>query len=945
MALTKEQATQVFKEAVAQGKTDVANEMAAYIKGSTATTQPTVDPNVMVESQAKRQEEMSALDWLRETAKTGVTEGIAGLSGLAQAAVLDPLSKMTGVELGRSAQTADMGFLESLSTTFKENQDTAQALLQDYGVFDKNKYTEQELRQADPTGGLATAGIRAAADPTSYIGAPLKATQLGLRGVESVLAGSLADVGGQVGAEFSPEMSMVGALVAGGAVPTLTAAPRQKALSAGAQKASELIDKVDEIKQARKLSAEDFEMSYAGRTANNLLKSVAEETGVENIDKIVKDFDGIKEVVGVENFPLITTLSENSALRSKFNEVARRSPELRAKVRSEMEGLVTAIENKSDELFGGRDLSIVGTEVNERLVKEAAKATQTAYDLESKLAELGARVEPTSKEALGNQIRGLVNSKATAVRQSLRPEYQKVIGDATKANARLPAEGTEAIYKFVVANNMRDIFGKTSEIDKKIMGILKPKTVTKTAPVDPLGIRRAATEVTEKVYRPISFENVDSLKQEINRLQRTTKDAKTLMKLNQLEDVVNTQRQKIPGDFNERLKAVDALYYERMGIPFDNNTIKDLNAKKYAEQVAPVLLNNTSSAKQFISTIGPDAYPVLRNTIMSKLYEVAIKPDGTINQAVLDTNIKKYAEVIDLVPDLRTTLDDISATNSSELRAYKAAVDQVKDTQDAMKTAQILADNPNLEITFNNVAKSLDKPAEYQKWVKQVQMLDPASKELLTNRLRREVIAQATTAQGGAIKYLTDPNNRPVLTRIMGNQYMEDLQAMAKLSDAINKTDVDRINVFPQKGELDEMKQRFGVAAPQVFSVVRDRIMSVTQKVMVLLSKSNSARMEAATDRKLMELFLDPEGLSKLAKVARKAEKSNYSVDIAKHANDMRRIMSERVVGFNISAIAREESRKKAEEEKQVQPTDLGLGFGTPIQVNQSTQAVQQGRQ
>lgn len=926
MELTKEQATKVFQEAVSQGKTDVANEMASYIKSFDG---PTVDPNTMVESKSRREEDMSGLDWLRETAKTGVTEGIAGLSGLAQASVLDPLSKLTGVELGRSAQTADMSFMESLSSTFQENQDTAQALLQDYGIFDANKYTEQELRAADPTGGLATSGVRAAADFTSYLGAPLKAGQLGLRAIESVLGGAAADIGGRIGGEFSPEAGMAGSLLAGGAVPTLTAAPRQKVFTAGSEKASQLLSKVDEIKQARKLSAEDFEMSYAGRTARNLLKSVAEEAGAENIEQIVKDFDGIKDIVGVEQYPLIVALSENSALRSKFNEVARRSPELRAKVRSEMETLVTAIENKSDELFGGRNLSIVGTQVDENLVKEAAKATQTVYDLDNKLAKTAARIEPTSKEALGTQIRNLIDAKSTAVRKSLGPEYQKVINEATQAGAVLPADGTEAIYKFVVANNMRDIFGKTSEIDKKIMGYLKPKTVTKTTPPDPLAIRRTAQEVTEQVYRPISFENVDSLKSEINRLQRTTKDATAQMKLRQLEDIVNQQRQKIPGDFNARLQAVDKLYYERMGIPFDNNTIKDLSAKKYAEQVAPVLLRNPSAAKQFISTIGPESYPVLRNTVMSKLYESAVDPTGRIKPGVLEANIKKYEEVIDLVPDLRQTLDDISASNSSELRAYNAAVNQVNETEQAVKAAKVLAENPNLEITFKNVAGNLGNPKEYQKFLKQLQMLDPKSKELITNRMRREVIAQAVQKDGGAVKYLTDPNNATVLNAVMGNQYMKDLKAMAKLSDALSKTDVDKINVFPQKGELDEMKQRFGVTAPQTFSVLRDRIMSVTQKVMVLASKSNSSRMEAATDRKLMELFLDPEGLNKLANIARKAEKQNYNVDVAKHMNDMRRVMSERVVGFNVSALAREESRKKAEEEKVETPIDMSnLGFG-----------------
>ena len=51
-----------------------------------------------------------------------------------------------------------------------------------------------------------------------------------------------------------------------------------------------------------------------------------------------------------------------------------------------------------------------------------------------------------------------------------------------------------------------------------------------------------------------------------------------------LEDVLTNARNQIPGNFSDRLKEADRMYYEKIGIPFSAQGIRDIDAKQIFEK-------------------------------------------------------------------------------------------------------------------------------------------------------------------------------------------------------------------------------------------------------------------------------------------------------------------------------------------------------------------------
>ena len=881
---------------------------------------PEIDPEAMVKSQAK----IGPGTFIKEAMKQGVTETPAFLAAVPEALY----GKVTG----------QGDFLPQLGQNFKRNQEAAQGFLQDMGIFDEPKYSEAQLRAADPSGGYLYSGTKALADPLAVAGplvkgglattkaftagspmASVTADALGTLGrtsqasLTSGVAGVTGEMGGQIGQQLGGDVGgLTGALVGGAVAPSITAPISSGVVDAtvsatkGAKKAVTGIKSGDASK-------------YSSKVAQNLLKDIAVESkGADNIENIVKEFDKISNIVGAENYPLIVALSDNQTLMAAFQKTLRGASgaKLRAQLDDELVRLKDTLENKSEELFGSRNLDLVNTEVNLDIKNAAAKADEQVVKIEERLAGLGDRFKEAKDADVGSKIQNLINLKATKVRESLSPKYEEVISAAVDAGATLPPKGTEAIYKFVVQNNLRDIFGKTTAVDKQIMSLLKPKKVVKEPSPIIIPGQPPAKAVETTVYPEITFNNVDSLKRRINELQRNNKNNSDVMrKLNQLEEVVDAQRELIPGGFSDQLRAVDKLFYERMGIPFDNKSIKDLNTKGYVEQVAPVLLTKPSATRQFLETVGPEGQNVVKTTVMSKLYETSVKPDGTIDQKALERNIKKYSEVISQVDGFQDELTDIAARNGFDVVSYKAAIDQRNLAQTDLKAAELLKSRPNLAISFKNAATNLDDPAALGKFREQQRLLDADTQKLMDNRLRREVISQALN-KGNALEYLTDPNNRAALTEIMGGKYTNQLQAMAKLSDAIKRADPENTTVFNVEGKFDPLFRKLGVSSEQTFSVVRDRIMSIEQKMAVLLSKANAARMRTAEENALMEVFLDPEGLPKLLAAARESKvSSNNPEGIKKFLSKARTIAGTKLVQYSNGALAREVSRQQAQDE------------------------------
>jgi hypothetical protein len=716
-------------------------------------------------------------------------------------------------------------------------------------------------------------GARMLSDPLGYLGvgpavkttsklsdwAAQAATNVTARATSLFGLGATAETGGILGEQVEKRLGGTGET--GRAIGTVSTAlagiPSAAAVEQSIKGVTNVAKQIYDKYRLVKTDPASANEAYASGAAKRLLEKIASDLPTnQKIEDIVTEFNRIGDVVSKDQIPLMVAMSDNAIVKSQVQKLAKENPQFRQRVESELQNLASAIDQRSELLFGPRYAAVQPQGINLR------PAQKRIESIDEQIENLSSKFIPTERqETIGKAIENLVEARRKTVAAEIKPVYQSIINDATAANAQLPAEQVESIYRFVEQNNLRDIFGRNTPIDRQIISKLAPEKVDE-----------------EEVFKPLSFENVDSLKRAINEFQRERLTLDEARRINQLENFVNDARQSIPGDFNQRLIDTDRLFYEKIGIPFSAQGIKDIDAKRYAEQVAPVIIKNSSSLNQFLNAVGPEGVQVANNAIIADAYNKVIKND-VLDYRALRNYIRQKDSVLDQLPEMRTMLNT-ALIDDATLRVARSNIDELKKAADKR-----IADNFVLSVkddkgvsvpNYTEIANKLfTEPTFFDKMTKQLKDLDPASSKAVYNSIRAEIVNKAREFPDGGLNFLADPKNAKVINQVFGKGYQASIRDFIKLSDAVNRANVDDISAVLMRAELDLVNKKLtelgipGLDAPFITSTFRDRIASIPQKIVRLATRVNTAQLKEATDKAIGDLLLDKDGLEKLSKVAR----------------------------------------------------------------------------
>jgi hypothetical protein len=788
--------------------------------------------------------QVSTLDYIINQSRLGRADSAVLGQALLDTFLIDPTKELvrrtTG--LGEGADIPPFSAMQRLGSRVKELEQSASQVTG----------AQPGMEVPSTTAAVLGTGARVASDPLGYLG--IKAVpEIISRGIGLFTIGGTSEVGGQVGEAL--EKSITGEDTGTGrAIGSITAAVKgapiaasvQETLSSGGNVAKQIRDKYKMFKA----DPDAANQAYATGAAKRFLDIVAKEQGVDKLEDVVAEFNRISASINKENVPLMVAMADNPAVRQQVTRLAKTNPDFRNRVNLELNKVAENIDARAANIFGERYTPVAGIE--QASVRNAIKMRQ---QIDQRIEDLSARLDTGVDEAaLGKSITNLVDSRMKAATAEMKPVYDDILNQARQEGVTLPAESVGNIFKFVEANNIRNIFGRGTPLDKKIAQQWGP---------DKNGN-----------FSPAVFDDVDSLKREINRLQRGSLTRDESRKLNQLEELVNAERRNIPGDYNQRLQDTDRLYYEKIGIPFSSQGIKDIDSKKYAEQVAPVLLKNQSSLSQFINAVGRDnADPIVRNAILSDAYAKSVK-DGVVDPVSLRRYIQKNERILNQSPAARAALE--SAVIDRGILAVEA-----KTLDNAVKASEKrLADNFVTSVkdsagqsvpNYDQLSRRLfTDPQFFQKIQKDLGDLDAKTSKAVKNNIRAEMINLARSNPDGGISFITDPKNAKVFNQVFGPGYVSAVKDLVKLSDAIKKADIGKISATIERSELDALgKVVPGLDIPFVTSTLRDRIASVPQKIVRLATRVNTTQLKDATDDALTELLLDTNGLKKLQQAAK----------------------------------------------------------------------------
>lgn len=718
---------------------------------------------------------------------------------------------------------------------------------------------------------FAGAGIQTAFDPTALLtGAPTTISRL-IPTVASRIpglgvVGATAEAGGEIGAAVEKAATgqdtgagrAIGAFGTGGVVAAKGTAIKEGTLTA-AQAIKQGYNKYKDIK-ADPAAAEK---SMATGAARRLLKQATLGMTEENINKIVDDYNKISNQITGVDAPLFIAMADNPTFNAVVAYRAKTDPIFRQRYERELANVVNAIDQNAGAIFGTRYTPIVSPELPS--LRNAIKVRQKVdQDLET----IGDRfVVADDAIDIGTRITQLKDTQLKAAKKQLEIEYEALRVGSRKAGVNLPEEGVASIYNFVKENRLRDVFGKGTAIDKEILKQFEPKN---------------------NEFYPVNFETVISLKEAINKLQRGRLDPKEERLLIELENVVNKAREGIPGKWNQQLMDVDRAYYENVGVPFSAQGIRDIDSRKYAEQVAPVIVKNASAFNQFRSVVGDEANVIGRNALLSEAYDKTVK-NGTLNPNALRAFITKKGAVIDEIPGLRQEFN-LALIDDQGLKMHKATLDNnIKAAEKRLadnfiaqsidpQTGQAL---PSYNQIVNNILQNRTNLVQVRS---QLADVDPTTSKAVKNALKAEFVNKAREFPDGGIAFLTDIKNKDVVEFLYGmkttegkqipgltyNSFRRSAEDILRLSDAAKTADISRINLQQDNKKLDAVGKALenlglpGLDLPFLASNYRDRITSLFQKGVRIMSRVNERRTQDALNTEIDNLLFDPNGMQKL---------------------------------------------------------------------------------
>ncbi len=618
----------------------------------------------------------------------------------------------------------------------------------------------------------------------------------------------------------------------------------------------------------------DVQQSMSTTYVKGILKKIVTEN--PDIESILNDLNkvGIKWDAG--NFPLIAAANQSPTAHAELVKLAKTNSSYRYGFQAELTRMKDLVEQNANKIFGNRyaELPWSDAAIKKGLQARQQRLIKARSNIDDRITNLQDKLDPTMSDLdRGIAIEKLIAKRESLARSEVKPLYDELEWKADEMGVKIPSDAVESFWRFVEENKARDLFGKGSEADIKIIKLLKPRNVKNNITGQ------------ETLQSPeLTFAQVDSLKRLINKLKRETKDPSELRRVKQLDDAMGHTREDgsrgglrslLPEEFDLELKSIDKLYFEKVGLPFDAEAIAQIGKKRYSSEVANIILKNREALDQYMNVAGAEGPQLARDAMIAKLHSKVVV-DGILDSKKLAKEMAKNKDVIDGIPGMRDELNNLQG-NADYLTMRVATLDDAIKAERGKVADHFLSVNayaPSYKVLTKGL---MTNPVKLKKFMADLKMLDPATREAVIGKTRRAFVENLKTVEGGAFEFMMAEENRKLLNDVMGNGYTQDLKDFARVIDAMKGIDVNKLGATINKAELDVIgKAAPGLDSKYVSSQWRDRISSPIMKLTRLVSKMMDYKTSKGMDKSVYELLTDREGMKKVNEMVAKMD---YKID------------------------------------------------------------------
>ena len=694
-------------------------------------------------------------------------------------------------------------------------------------------------------------GTEAVTSPESYLFPALAATrrmgmfgQALMRPAEQQVIGSAAEAGGMAGEAAGEKFGaptvgrVAGSLLGGGggAYTLGTVLKGGPIVGKGLDVARSQWDKV------RGTVPEDELLKDVDNRISNIFiaAGAADPTFMDTLTKAAKAQQSVslKTPGGTPvQMPISSLLADNPVINNFIQSLSAKDPVFRAQYGSQFEQAKQALTANQIRLFG--DPSKVKVDVSPLdLAKAQARRTRT---IDEQIADTfkDTTLDPN---AFGQRVSSLVAAKEDAAYKTVKPLYTEAFDIAKQKNVELPAGSVDDIFNFVAGEQASDIFKTFPSIYNRVRAKFRPTEVEASPILTAEG--KPMTEGGIK-FSAATVEDLDSLKREINKQLRKTSEPADIRLLSELKARVGGHIDNLDPDFVQAYKNADASYFQKVGLPFNSETLKAVDRKKFVEQIAPAIIGNKSNVDDFIRATGEDGIRVARDAFYDSFSRAALKND-VLDPKAANKWLAKNQGGVSLVPglndELRAASNDVAALlaerNRLDAAFKKVAGDQIVSSG-GFRNPQELVSKMYSDVNFTN------------KFMQQY----GANKDAV-NAARSFMLEDIVTA-GDPVAMLNDRTKAAVFNRVFGPTYAQKVQDFATVSERLNK---DLTNV-PFKGETvpkTPIERLTGIPPEQIISRIYNPVSGPVYAITSLMSKFWARKASDMTEEKLKNLLLNP---------------------------------------------------------------------------------------
>lgn len=710
----------------------------------------------------------------------------------------------------------------------------------------------QQIPPPDTGSRLVGAGIESALDPVNMASGPGGIVRRILGGF---IPGATAEFGGQVGQNVAGDTGQVIGALAGGISGGVAQGTIPRA-TAMASQAKPLMQRM------RGTIPEEEVLRQADNTVTSIFQAAA-QADPKFAEALAKS-QQISATTGVQ-LPASAMLNNNPVLGDLIRNLSSRDPAFRNLYGSQFEQAMDTLSGRATRLFGDP------TQANfilQQTLKNIPldKIQQRRLDAINQQIAKSSTFKVEDPEDLGTRVAKLVEKQEKEARELTQPFYKAAFDYAEQNNINLPAAGVEDIYRFVNDTRAADKFFSFPSIWNKIT---KPPSER-----NPGGFGPVKDEAGNLVFKDASIADIDSLKREINLQIRKTKDDPASQRLlsslkNSFEDTISN----VSEDFSRLYKAADAAYLEGVGLPFNQEALKQIDRVKFNVAVLPVITKNKSALSQFVDATGEEGRDLAMKAFLTDFDRVAVK-DGVIDPKVARKWLKENSGELVVLGDkadvIRKAVTDVTELNAQKVRINNAFTEARKGNllQLEGKTAQDIVNN-----LYSN-------PTNVDRFLR-----THGSNIDTLNAVRSFMLDDILSAQN-PVEALTDRTRKATYDKVFGPTYAKNVENLAEAARrlSVNPADV-KFNV--KEVPTTPIEQLVGVPPEEIISKLRNPIASTTWAVSSILSKFWAKQTAAATDEKLKALLLDPKATKILSEALTPKADGTLDLTAAKKLVDL----------------------------------------------------------